>query len=155
MLTRTSSLKRTAELRTRTPMKRRRESRNKSIAATLGFLRPLGPVRVLDPDNSGRYLQACRGHRCYLVVPGVCSSYPGDPTVVPCHSNQAKHGKGMAHKALHKFTVPGCMACHAWIDQGPASKEEKFALWDAAYARWEPVRDMSEFQSPVAFGAGK
>ncbi|ARP53655.1 hypothetical protein ALFP_1768 [Alcaligenes faecalis] len=65
----------------------------------------------------------------------------GIDSVVPCHSNQAKHGKGMGIKANDKFTVPGCMACHRFIDQSGAPKAEKFALWDSAYARWAPIRD--------------
>lgn len=84
-----------------------------------------------------KYLAACRGEACYLGVLGVCV---GRTTVVPCHSNQARHGKGMGIKAKHKFTVPGCQACHAWIDQGPATREAKFRQWDVAYANWEPAR---------------
>lgn len=90
--------------------------------------------------ESGGEDKLCRGQPCYLVVPGCCR---GDiATVVPCHSNQTRHGKGMGHKADDKFTVPGCRDCHAEIDQGKRfTKSEKFGIWDAAYARWEPVRD--------------
>ncbi|GAB5100512.1 hypothetical protein YK56LOC_62290 [Caballeronia sp. HLA56] len=61
-------------------------------------------------------------------------------SVVTCHSNQRKHGKGMGLKAKHEFTVTGCHACHAWIDQGSAAREVKFATWDRAFARSERVR---------------
>lgn len=45
-------------------------------------------------------------------------------------------------KAHDKFTVPGCWLCHRELDQGNRfTREEKFAFWDAAYERWEPVRD--------------
>jgi hypothetical protein len=46
----------------------------------------------------------------------------------------------MGIKAAHEFTVPGCLACHAWIDQGAAPRGHKFAAWDSAFERWEPVR---------------
>lgn len=88
--------------------------------------------------EGSKYLAACRGESCYLRVLEVCLCSP--ETVVPCHSNQAKHGKGMGIKAAHEFTVPGCVACHVWIDQGPAPRARKFAVWDSAFERWEPVR---------------
>jgi hypothetical protein len=84
-------------------------------------------------------LNACRGESCYLAIPGVCR---GDvATVVPCHSNQSKHGKGMGIKADDKYTVPGCMHCHAELDQGfSLTREQKAAHWDWAYTQWEGVR---------------
>ena len=82
----------------------------------------------------------CRGQRCYVLIPGVCRNDP--QTVVPAHSNQLIHGKGKGIKANDKYTVPACFWCHYEIDQGKTfTKEEKFAFWDEAYARWEPVRD--------------
>ncbi|WP_184247325.1 nuclease domain-containing protein [Paraburkholderia atlantica] len=96
--------------------------------------------RVKKPTvaEGSKYLEACRGERCYLSVFGVCLHDPA--TVVPCHSNQSRHGKGMGIKARHEFTVPGCRACHAFIDQGSATREFKFDVWDRAFAEWEPVR---------------
>src|SRR5690554_404151 len=83
-------------------------------------------------------LAACKGEGCYLRIPGVCTG--GTDTVVPCHSNQAKHGKGMGIKARDEFTVPGCMSCHYAIDQsGQFTKQKKFEFWDAAYEAWEPA----------------
>ncbi len=98
--------------------------------------------RIKKPTvaEGSKYLAACRRERCYLRVPGVCWLLDVDYTVVPCHSNQAKHGKGMGIKANHEFTVPGCRACHAWIDQGPAPRAHKFETWDRAYEAWVPVR---------------
>jgi hypothetical protein len=91
--------------------------------------------------DGSKYLSACQGEECYLRVSGVCQAFGwGSESVVPCHSNQSKHGKGGALKAQHIFTVPGCFACHAWIDQGSAPREAKFSTWDAAYERWAPVR---------------
>lgn len=100
------------------------------------------------------YLQACRGELCFVRIPGICIG--GIETTVPAHSNQARHGKGMGMKAHDRYTVPACHACHAEIDQGNRfSREEKFALWDAAYARWEPVRTLklTQKQNPATVGA--
>lgn len=89
-------------------------------------------------EEGSKYLAACKGEDCFLRVFGICV---GRETVVPCHSNQSKHGKALGLKAKHQFTVPGCRTCHAWIDQGPAAREEKFSTWDRAYERWEPQRE--------------
>lgn len=97
------------------------------------------PKKRVGHDKS--YLLACRGELCFIRIPGICIG--GVDTTVPAHSNQSKHGKGMGIKADDKYTVPACHACHVEIDQGNRfSREEKFALWDAAYARWEPVREI-------------
>ncbi|WP_321849708.1 nuclease domain-containing protein [Burkholderia diffusa] len=89
-----------------------------------------------------KYLEACRGEPCFLRVPGLCRRNPIDETVVPCHSNQSRHGKAGAMKAKNEFTVPGCGACHAWIDQNRVGtpKQVKFDVWDRAYEEWAPVR---------------
>ncbi|WP_296652832.1 nuclease domain-containing protein [Paraburkholderia sp.] len=96
--------------------------------------------RVNKPTvaDGAKYLAACRGEPCYLRVPGVCLH--STATVVPCHSNQSRHGKGMGIKAKHEYTVPGCASCHQWIDQGPATRAAKFAVWDQGYEQWFPVR---------------
>jgi hypothetical protein len=75
-------------------------------------------------------------------VPGVCRLNPVDDTVVPCHSNQSRHGKAGGLKADNEFTVPGCNPCHGWIDQNRVGtpKQVKFDVWDAAYELWAPLR---------------
>ncbi|MBI0325561.1 DUF1364 family protein [Burkholderia plantarii] len=99
-------------------------------------------IRKATVDEGAKYLAACYGERCYLQVPGVCRLDPNDDTVVPCHSNQAKHGKATGMKARNEFTVPGCRACHAWIDQNRAGtpKQVKFDTWDRAFEAWVPER---------------
>jgi len=98
-------------------------------------------------------LEACRGESCYLQIPGVCIG--GTDTTVPAHSNQARHGKGMGIKAKDQYTVPACYACHAEIDQGSRfTREEKFALWNRAYAAWKPVREEKLDAKPAALTAG-
>lgn len=91
--------------------------------------------------EGSKYLAACRGEPCYLQVPGVCRRNPDDQTVVPCHDNRQSAGKGMGFKSAHERTVPGCYWCHAWLDQGPAAREEKWRVFDRAFAQWEPERD--------------
>jgi hypothetical protein len=90
-------------------------------------------------EDGSKYLAACRGERCYLRT--VCGGDASPDIVVPCHSNQSKHGKGMGKKAEHVYTVPGCYWCHMWLDQGEAPRAEKFATWDRAYAEWKFVRE--------------
>lgn len=98
--------------------------------------------RVKKPTvaEGSRYLAACRNEPCYLRVPGVCRLNPNDETVVPAHSNESAHGKGMGIKAKHEFTVPACFACHAWLDSGSAWHAEKVTTWRKGFALWEPVR---------------
>lgn len=96
------------------------------------------------------YLEACRGELCYLRIPSVCIG--GIDTVVPAHSNQNRHGKAMGLKANDLYTVPACHSCHAQIDSGNMfNRDEKFAIWDQAYAIWEPVRTlkMAQKNSPA------
>ncbi|MGU2439548.1 hypothetical protein ACTXHA_04020 [Burkholderia cenocepacia] len=96
-------------------------------------------IRKPTVAEGSKYLAACYRQPCYLNVCCPWTDWP-DPTVVPCHSNQSKHGKGTGKKADHRFTVPGCYLCHAWLDQGPAARELKVSVFDSALARWEPVR---------------
>lgn len=88
-----------------------------------------GPVAKTAAQRNRRLLDMAEGRPCLLRVDGVCS---GDTaTTVACHSNQGVHGKGGARKADDCYSVWGCMACHRWLDQGPAlavRKEHVFAL---------------------------
>jgi hypothetical protein len=137
----------------KTPLKSRKPmSRGTARLECKTPLKPSGkPLRARKPKadkpkrvarNAGPidYLALCRGPvGCFLLVPG--HHHHGHELTEPSHSNQARHGKGMAMKALDIYTVPACRACHREIDQGSRyTRDEKFALWDDAYARWEPVR---------------
>ena len=100
-------------------------------------------VKKVTVAEGKRFIDACRGEECYLLVPGVCCSIGwSHESVVDCHSNQSRHGKAGAMKADNKFTVPGCGPCHRWIDQNTVGtpRQVKFDVWDRAYERWEPVR---------------
>ena len=111
-------------------------SRGSGLKAKAPMKRRYKPAAARENRD---YALACYGEPCYLRVPGQSCAHPR--TVVPCHSNQQKHGKGTGHKASDIYTVPGCQACHHEIDQGHRlSKDERRAIWDAAYARWEVAR---------------
>lgn len=120
----------------RAPMKRSAKPMARGQA-----LKPKAPMKRRYKAAAARqnreYALACYGEPCYLrLVP--CARRE---TVVPCHSNQQKHGKGTGHKADDLYTVPGCLHCHHELDQGSRlSKDERREAWDGAYARWISVR---------------
>ena len=80
-----------------------------------------------------RLLDLAKGKPCLLRVPGVCQG--GIETTVAAHSNWAIHGKAGARKADDQYTAWGCMACHQWLDQGPAPRAQKEAVFMAAHHR--------------------
>jgi hypothetical protein len=89
-------------------------------------------------------LDVCREQPCYLRVAGVCRGSVGFQTVVPCHANELALGKGKGLKVPDKYTVPGCMECHAWLDAGSAPRAEKQSAWRTAYREWSIERDGEE-----------
>lgn len=58
--------------------------------------------------------RAARGQDCTIELPGICNHNP--ETVVLCHSNQLKDGKGMGLKAPDERACFGCSACHDVLD---------------------------------------
>lgn len=126
----------TTPLRTTKPM-----ARGTSQLQAKAPMKKRAPKKRAGHDKATRDL--CAGEQCYLrLVP--CS---GDDTVVPAHSNQQQHGKGMGLKASDEFTVPACAACHAELDQGAQfTKEQKRDAWDSAYARWLVERAKKQAQ---------
>lgn len=128
----------------KTPMKRSGFLKRSPFATAdraTGLRRSAIKAKVKKPTvaEGSKYLAACRGEVCYLNVDGFCGDW-ADETVVPCHSNQSIHGKGMSIKAQHMFTVPGCARCHEWLDRSDASRMLKALVWDKAFAKWEPIR---------------
>ncbi|MFM0306256.1 DUF1364 family protein [Paraburkholderia sp. RL17-383-BIF-A] len=116
----------------RKPFKKQLDRNTQSLVRT-AFKRK---ARKPKAGDDKRMRAACRDEPCYLRIPGVCTSDPR--TSVPAHRNE---GKGMGLKTPDVFTVPACPTCHAEYDQGKRFlREHKRALWNAAYARWEPVR---------------
>lgn len=136
MLTRRTPLKAGAPLQRRTPLRSTTWLKQTAGLVPSPFKKKRPKRR---PMAERRYTLACRGEPCYLLIPGA----PDHKNVVPCHSNQQIHGKGMGIKADDEKTVPGCGWCHRAIDQGNwLTKEERRAYWDDAYARWLPVRTL-------------
>lgn len=142
-------MKRSTPLQRKTPLQQgtkglaRTEFKRKAPMATgAQLLRQAAPLRSRSKTNSNPRpatgeAKLCKGQPCYLRIPGICTGQAQDP----CHSNQAAHGKGKGIKAHDYYTLPGCRACHNELDQGMRySRIEKFAIWDAGFALWLPVR---------------
>jgi hypothetical protein len=58
---------------------------------------------------------------------------PNDGTIVAAHSNQGRDGKGLGIKS-HDFRVAYlCYTCHAEVDGGSGTQEEKVEKWEQAH----------------------
>lgn len=68
-------------------------------------------------------MDSARGRPCLLQAPYTMHHDPA--TTVACHGNWSTMGKGAHRKADDCYIVWGCYECHAWLDQGPATAEEK------------------------------
>lgn len=84
-----------------------------------------------EQHRNRRLLDLARGKPCLLRVPDICQG--GTETTVAAHSNWAIHGKAGARKANDQYSAWGCMACHGWLDQGPAPRARKEAVFMAAH----------------------
>lgn len=104
--------------------------RKASMASAAGMAEP---VRKPEVHRSAALRDMAQGRPCLLLVPGVCTG--NTETTVCCHSDFSIHGKGGARKADDEYSVWGCAACHTWLDQGPATHEEKMAAFIAAHRR--------------------
>ena len=75
-----------------------------------------------------KLLEVVRNSPCQL-----CGAQDG--TVVAAHSNQLRDGKGRSIKA-HDYRIAAlCYTCHADIDQGRMSREDKQDLWEMAHRK--------------------
>lgn len=79
-------------------------------------------------------LQACRSLPCQH-----CGAEDG--TVVAAHSNKGIHGKGRSIKASDEFIAALCFTCHANIDQGNISKQERTDIWHNAHLKTKAILD--------------
>jgi len=61
-----------------------------------------------------------------------CGSYG---TTVSAHSNLLEHGKSMGRKADDCYIAFLCHSCHAALDQGKESYDEKKLSWFEAMAK--------------------
>jgi hypothetical protein len=109
---------------------------------------PVAAVTKTAPKRNPHLLTMAKGQRCFLRVPDVCCNDPA--TTVACHSNWTEHGKAGARKADDCYHVWGCFACHAWLDQGDASAEEKREAFDSAFAWMVAIwRDITQHMQPA------
>lgn len=76
---------------------------------------------LLDLAHSIHFCMHCAGH-----APDGCE---------PAHANWSAYGKGMSIKAHDCYFAALCHRCHAELDQGPVSREDKQAMWRAAFDR--------------------
>ncbi len=83
--------------------------------------------------RSKKWLNMARGQDCKMLIPGVCSGDPAE--TISAHSNLARHGHGRGIKAHDCFTADACANCHAWLDHGRASREDKERAFMAAFER--------------------
>lgn len=94
-------------------------------------------------------MDMARGRPCLLQAPYTMHHDP--TTTVGCHGNGHAFGKGSSRKAEDCFVVWGCFECHAWLDQGSATAEEKQRVFHLGMFRqmlaWEQVA-ASESESP-------
>lgn len=90
--------------------------------------------------RSETMLQWCRDHDdCELRCSPNCYAHlhqdrPWRPD--PCHANWSDFGKGAKIKAHDWATVPGCRACHDWLDFGGSPDEVKRECFVRGLARW-------------------
>jgi cytochrome c551/c552 len=92
------------------------------------------PAPKTKPKRNPRLLKLAKGMPCLFMIPDVCK-VPNRETTVAAHSNLSIHGKGKARKADDQFSAWICAACHAWLDQGPASADVKTAAFLGAHQR--------------------
>ena len=77
--------------------------------------------------------KSARGRKCQLNIPGVCNE--NRETTVWAHCNSVATNKGFGIKSHDLFGCDACSACHYWLDQGRASKEDKESYFWPAMVR--------------------
>ncbi len=80
-----------------------------------------------------RLLDLCHFAPCFLKIDGICTS--GRHPSVPAHSNWQRHGRGAYNKSHDVYSVPACIDCHHWLDEG--TKADREAQDDAFMSAWE------------------
>lgn len=74
-----------------------------------------------------------------------------DGTIVPAHSNQQAHGKGMGLKAGDWTVIPLCHGCHSWLDNSASDKELK----RSTFSQWWTLHMMSLCQAELIAPIGQ
>ena len=104
----------------------------------------------MKPKNyrDANLLAMARGRRCIAMFTQFCKGSDSETTVA-AHSTQMAHGKGKALKASDCYSIWACWPCHAWLDAGRNSRQEKVDAFEAAHEiqirEWEQIaNDPSE-----------
>lgn len=104
-----------------------------------------------QPYRDRALLDMARGRPC--LMPG--RLHADTDTTVAAHSNHMEHGKSKGRKADDCYSVWACAICHAWYDQGNASRFEKRRAFDEAFAeqrlQWRKIA--SDQHEPMRFRA--
>lgn len=105
---------------------------HRGVYADCGELAAAQPKEPHIVDPHIRNL--ARGEACTGLLYGThCNCDPA--TTVWAHSNALAHGKGMGRKASDQHGAFLGFECHAWLDQGKASAEEKASFFASAHIR--------------------
>lgn len=144
---RTSTLKRSGELKRSAPMKQTGFKRKPAMITA----RPERPPVVLSRPERFKvgqaiiaaaeavaktpYVRSKKLREAYRLIP--CQNCGREDGTVCCaHSNWAEHGKGKSIKACDTRGASLCSTCHHAIDQGSElTGEERRAAWEAAHVR--------------------
>jgi hypothetical protein len=120
-------LKRTTQLRNKTPMQRTGTLRTASVTKTNRLMttgevdaelakvaRKINRALKASRPKMTPIRRSARGEACTMLIPGICT---GDTaTTVLCHSNRLADGKGLGLKAPDTEACYGCSACHDVLD---------------------------------------
>jgi hypothetical protein len=144
---RTSTLKRSGELKRSAPMKQTGFKR-KPAMITARAERPPVPTSRPERFKVGQaiiaaaeavkktdYIRSKKLREAYRLIP--CQNCGREDGTVCCaHSNWSEHGKGKSIKACDTRGASLCSTCHHAIDQGSElTGEERRAMWEAAHQR--------------------
>lgn len=136
-------MKRAATLKPSATLKRSSFARVGILASESAarLRKPRKPMKSSRPKMTP-IRKSARGQECALQIPGVCNRDP--ETVVLCHSNYLKDGKGMGLKAPDTAAAFGCSACHDVLDgRAPRpdgiSAEYVMYLFGAAISRTHEI----------------
>jgi len=144
-MNRTSTLKRSGELKRKTPMKQSGFKRKPAVMTAKAERAPVPltmPARFqvgqaitapVTPVAKTNYVRSKKLREAYRLIP--CQNCGRDDGTVCCaHSNWAEHGKGKSIKACDTRGASLCSTCHHAIDQGSTlSGQERRAIWDTAH----------------------
>ena len=144
-MNRTSTLKRSGELKRKTPMKQSGFKRKPAMITARAEQAPVpltkperfqvgqAIVAAMTPVAKTAYVRSKKLREAYRLIP--CQHCGRDDGTVCCaHSNWAEHGKGKGIKACDTRGASLCSVCHTALDQGHAlSGDRRREMWETAH----------------------